>query len=134
MTRVTGWEKALVSVIERHAAMPFAWGKSDCGMLAADCVEAVLGEDLFGRYRGYSTELGAARKLKKGGFSTVEDVFSSAFEEVAPSLAQRGDVGVIERDGKIGAGVITSFGFACRGETSVRYEPITAVKRAFKVR
>ncbi|MEF2073476.1 DUF6950 family protein [Consotaella aegiceratis] len=132
--RVTGWEQALVRAIERHAAMPFAWGKSDCGYLAFDCIEAVTGADPFADFRSYTTELGAARKLRRAGFETVEDLFASVLEDTPPTLAQRGDIGVIERGGQLAGCVFTSFGVAVKSDCGVSYEPITAVTRAFKVR
>lgn len=133
MTRVAGWEEALAHAIERHGAMPFAWGVSDCFTLSADCILAVTGEDRLAAWRRYTTELGAARVLRNGGMETVEDLFARHFEDVPPSMAQRGDIGVIERDGAVSGGVFTSFGFASKAQHGVIYEPVTAVKQAFRI-
>jgi hypothetical protein len=133
MTRVPQWEQALVRAIEKHAALPFAWGVSDCGYLATDCIEAVTGKLPFKKFRGYKTEAGAAKKLLKAGFRDIGDLFASAYEAVPPAMAQRGDVGTIERDGKVGAAVVTSFGVAVKTEHGVGYEPITALSRAYRI-
>lgn len=133
MTRVPGWEAALVSVIQHHAGLPFTWGSSDCLDLSADSAAACLGDDLLKKFRRYTTERGAAKVLVEEGLANVGEVLASVFPEIPPSLAQRGDIGVILRDGSLSAGVFTSFGFASKAEQGVIYEPITAVARAFKV-
>ncbi|MBB4001599.1 DUF6950 family protein [Aurantimonas endophytica] len=133
MTRIPGWEEALVRAIEAHAALPFAWGASDCGYLATDCIGAITGKVPFKTFRGYRTETGAAKKLLKAGFDDIGDLFASAYDAIPPALAQRGDVGTIERDGKVGAAVVTSFGVAIKTEHGVGYEPITALSRAFRI-
>jgi hypothetical protein len=133
MTRVPGWEEALVRAIEKHTVLPFAWGISDCGYLATDCIEAITGKLPFKSFRGYKSEAGAAKKLLKAGFSDIGDLFASAYEAIAPAMAQRGDVGTIERDGKVGAAVVTSFGVAVKTEQGIGYEPITALSQAFRV-
>jgi hypothetical protein len=133
VTRVAGWETALVRVIEAHSTQPFSWGGSSCFAMADDAIEAVRGESSLRQFCTFKTEAGAAKRLKRTGFADIGDLFASLLPEIPPSLAQRGDIGVILREGVLSAGIFTSFGFASKAEHGVIYEPITAVSRAFKV-
>lgn len=134
MSRVTDWEKRLKAVIGKHQGLPSQYGVSDCYLLPDDAVEAVTGATMFGAAaRRYKTPVGAAKQLRKRGFETVEDAFRAKFMEIAPSLAQRGDIGVIDSGGEICGGVFTAIGFAVRDERSVLFLPVSSVKTAFRV-
>lgn len=123
-------------------ALPGEWGVSDCWMLTMDAIEAVTGEPVLKHLRRYKTEVGGYRLFAKHGFTTVEEALASALQPVGRLSAQRGDVGVIERDGLISSGVFDAEGFVVKtlyGEgrtvthSDIRHFPITAVKAAFKV-
>lgn len=131
--RVEGWEEALARAIEKHAKEPLQYGVSDCGQLAADAVEAVTGNDLFKEYRNYKTEVGAARILKKAGCRDLAELFGKHLKPVHPFFAKRGDIGVVEQNGDICAGVFTGTGFACKAEIGIFYIGVDAVKQAFVV-
>lgn len=97
MPRLRGWELRLVEVIEDHGAAPFVWGKSDCLTLCADVVLALTGEDPMQLYRGsYSSAAEARRLLGSEGFADVGEALAAQFEEVAPAMARRGDIGIVE--------------------------------------
>src|SRR5690606_14225916 len=106
LTRVPGWDRALPLVIERHMALPGAWGVSDCWTLTMEAIEAVTGERILPHLRRYRTEAGGYRLFAKHGFTTVEEALASVLKPVGRLSPQRGDVGVIERDGLISAGEI----------------------------
>ena len=131
--RVNGWEDALASVIEKHASQPLIYGVSDCGQLAADAVFAVTGTDVFTYYRNYKTEVGARRILQKAGCKDLSDLFAKFFTPIHPFLAKRGDIGIVEQNGNICAGVYTGTGFASKSETGIFYLGVDAVKQAFSV-
>lgn len=134
MSRVVDWEKRLKAAIGKHQALPSQYGLSDCYLLPDDAVEAVTGSTMYGAAaRRYKTPAGAAKQLRRRGFETVEDAFRAKFVEIAPSLAQRGDIGVIDSDGEICGGVFTAIGFAVRDERAVVFLPISRVKTAFRV-
>lgn len=126
------WEIRLNAVIEKHLALPSQFGTSDCYMIAADAYEAVTGELLYPDVR-YRTEAGAAKQLRRRGFETVEDAFRAKLPEVGRLLAQRGDLGVIVRDGAVSGGVFTALGFMTRGKDSVVFLSPLEVKTAFRV-
>lgn len=133
MTRVPNWEDRLNAVVATHQAMPGGWGTSDCWTLAMDAVEAVTGSRILEHLSSYKTETGGYRVFRKHGFETVEQALASVLEPVNRLSAQRGDLGVIERDGVISAGVFVSTGFAVRALDGVAILPVTDVKTAFKV-
>jgi hypothetical protein len=146
--RVNDWQERLNAVVAKHQAMDGAWGASDCWTLTMDAVEAVQGERILPRLSRYTSEAGGYRLFARAGFKTVEEALESVLEPVPVLMAQRGDVGVIERDDVISSGVFTSAGFAVRtiyGRTDtdgvekfdgsdVKFLPISTVKTAFKVR
>lgn len=132
MKLVPDWEKRLNEVIEKHMALPSEFGVSDCYLIPAHAFEAITGEPLYEGVR-YKTEAGAGKQLRKRGFETVEDAFRARLPEIGRLMAQRGDLGVVERDGVISGGVFTIIGFATRGERSVEFLPATEVKTAFQV-
>lgn len=132
--RLTGWERALRLVVERHLALPSTYGVSDCYIIADDAVEAVLGKHMYTGARGYKTAAGAAKKLRKRGFLTVEDAFAAKFARVPVSMAQRGDIGVVyQPNGEISGGVFSGTGFFTRGEGQAVFLPYSAVTHAFRV-
>lgn len=132
--RVKEWEKRLKAAIEKHMALPSQYGVSDCYLIADDAVEAVTGKTMYGAaVRRYRTPAGAGKQLRRRGFATVEDAFAARFATVPPSLAQRGDIGVIECDGEVCGGVFTAIGFAVRDESRVLFLPASEVKTAFRV-
>ncbi|CAM1653664.1 unnamed protein product [Bartonella apis] len=131
--RIKGWEDALARVIEQHASQPLVFGVSDCGQLAADAVFAVTGTDVFTDYRKYKTEVGARRILQKAGCKDLSELFAKFFTPIHPFAAKRGDIGIVEQDGNICAGVFTGTGFACKSETGIFYLGVDAVKQAFSV-
>lgn len=62
------WHHRLDTVVRDRLTKPFKWGEQDCALFAADCVQAVTGDDLAATLRGtYSTALAAARILESWG-------------------------------------------------------------------
>lgn len=153
MTRHPDWEERLNDVVAKHQAMPGEWGKSDCWIMTMDAIEAVTGERILPHLQSYCSESEGYKVFRKAGFKeTVEEALAESLgEPIAPVMAQRGDVGVIERGDRVSCGVFTSVGFAVRTiyghverpngkrvEVTTGYDiqflPVTAVARAYKVR
>ncbi|WP_410768406.1 DUF6950 family protein [Endobacterium cereale] len=147
------WERRLNAIVARHQACPGAWGTSDCWMMAMDAIEAVSGERILPHLQTYKTEAEGYKVFRKAGFKeTVEEALADELgEPISPMLAQRGDVGVIERNGAVSCGVFTSAGFAVRTiyghvekdggkrvEVMTGYDlqfyPVSTVLRAYQVR
>lgn len=131
--RLEGWETRHKEVVEFHTNQPGEYGVSDCYLLADDNVYALTGQYMFPKCRKYNSKKSAAKLLVKNGFENVEQAFASKFDQVHPSFAHRGDIGVIERDGEVCGGVFTALGFAVRGEDRLYFYSASDVKTAFKV-
>lgn len=153
MTRHSEWEKRLNAVVAKHQACAGQWGVSDCWIMTMDAIEAVTGGRILQELQKYKSEADGYKVFRKHGFKlTVEEALVKALgEPIAPMMAMRGDVGVIERDDAISCGVFTSAGFAVRSiygrvdriagkriEVMTGYDlqflPISAVARAYQVR
>ncbi|MBZ9985661.1 hypothetical protein LB572_00975 [Mesorhizobium sp. BH1-1-5] len=134
LTRLPDWDRRLARVVNRHISLPGEWGVADCLLTFADAVEAVTGTDPAASIRGsYKTARGALGLIKRKGFDDVEAVLASLFPPVGRLLAQRGDGGIVERDGMLAAGFICDRGFAMKVETGLLFLPQTEIKSAFKV-
>jgi len=95
--RRRGWELALADVVAMHGDQPFEWGKSDCLTMVADAALAMTGIDPLADYRGrYKSARGAKGKMRQAGYADVGEAIASQFGEVAPAMARRGDIGLVE--------------------------------------
>lgn len=102
------WHNRLITVIRAAEKRPFLWGSNDCCLFAADCVQAMCGEDFAEGWRGtYDSEMGAKKAILRGGGS-LEKVFARYLDEVPVKLAQRGDIAIVENSGARCAGVVYS--------------------------
>lgn len=134
LTRLPDWDRRLARMVTAHMSLPGLWGAADCLLTAADAVMATTGHDFAAGIRGrYKTAKGALCLLKRRGFDNVEEALASLFPAVGALMAQRGDLGVIKRDGTLAAGFVCDRGFAVKVEAGLLFLPQTAVKTAFKV-
>lgn len=100
------WHNRLIGVIRAAEKRPFLWGEHDCCLFAADCAEAMTGDNFANGWRGtYDSETGAKKALLRGGGS-LENVLAKYLDEVPVKMAQRGDIAVVENSGTRCAGVI----------------------------
>ena len=91
--RIEGWERLLDERLSRAREGAFAWGERDCALWCAEWVLECTGKDLGAAWRGkYATERGAARLMRKRGFTGVADIASDSLEEIGAAFARRGDV------------------------------------------
>lgn len=92
MTRHSTWEADLNAYLAQHRRSEFQWGSLDCGLFFAGACEAMTGFDPGEPFRGkYTTELGAAKALKKHGAGDLESTLDGLFEVIEPGFVQRGD-------------------------------------------
>ncbi|HFS0157505.1 TPA: hypothetical protein ACHYTI_000659 [Enterobacter hormaechei] len=100
------WHNRLIAVIRAAEKRPFLWGEHDCCLFAADCAEAMTGDNFADGWRGtYDSETGAKKALLRGGGS-LEKVLAKYLDEVPVKMAQRGDIAVVKNAGTRCAGVI----------------------------
>jgi hypothetical protein len=134
MNRKENWPDLLLAEIERHGALPFEYGKSDCITFACDCVKAMTGEDIMSGQRGYKTFEDGMKRLRRIGAKDIGEAFASKLDEIPVALAGRGDVGVVEGN-ELTVGVVIVGPHAVGKETpgGVAQVPLSAVSRAFRV-
>lgn len=112
---------------------PFAWGRHDCALFAADWVQALTGADpaegLRGRYR---TALGAARLIKReGGLEAIAE--ARLGERINPRLAQRGDVVLLDGSHGPTLGVCLGVDAAAPGADGLMLVPMRRAQAAWRV-
>ena len=122
------WHNRLIAVIRAAEKRPFLWGEHDCCLFAADCAEAMTGDNFADGWRGtYDSETGAKKALLRGGGS-LEKVLTKYLDEVPVKMAQRGDIAVVENAGTRCAGVIYGGAVWVPGEAGLvclRVKPLT---------
>ena len=93
MTRLPDWEQRLADYLAGVLNTPHRFGSHDCALHGANAVLAQTGHDYAAAYRGrYTTELGAARALRKHGAGSLQATFDVQLPVINPALAQRGDL------------------------------------------
>lgn len=134
MTRRNDWQQRLFAEIERHARQPFAYGVSDCWTLANGAVREITGKPLIAGIR-YKSETGARRVLRKRGVDDVAGLVATVgLHEVAPVLAQRGDLGVTEgANGEPALVVNVGARWVGKTETGLMHIPRSRVVKAYRV-
>lgn len=122
------WHNRLITVIRAAEQRPFLWGEHDCCLFAADCAQAMCGEDFAADWRGtYENETGAKKAILRGG-GTLENVLARYLDEVPVKLAQRGDIAVVDNAGARCAGVIYGGAVRVPGESGLvimRVKPLS---------
>ena len=126
----------LARFLKTHSQQPFAWGRFDCCLFAADCVALQTGIDYASEFRGhYQTRIGAARALKKVGFTSIEQAISAKLgQPINAKLCQRGDVVLLERpDGTQAAGVLFGGAVFATGEHGLERLPLSQAKNGWPI-
>lgn len=123
--------EALVALIEGRSATPFAWGPNDCVTFAAHAVRAQTGVNPLkglGRHRWRSAK-GAARALAAHG--GLEAAVDGVLPRIAPAMAHRGDVGLVEIDGRASLVVFEGATVVGPGLEGLERLPRSAVRAAW---
>lgn len=127
--------KRLNQFLNNNMTRSFEWGAWDCCLFACDCVEQLAGFDPASVYRGrYSTEIGAARVLKKRGHTTVEHAFTEFFGPLQPKLlTSRGDVVLVETQNSDAAGIFANNAPWVVTPEGLSQVPLSSVKGCWKI-
>lgn len=132
--RAQDWQARLVAYLHGAAREPFAFGRHDCALFSAGAVEAMTGADMARDWRGrYSTMRGGLRALRKAGYADHVALAASMFEDVAPSLAQPGDLAVVPTDDGPALGVVQGEAVYVLGPQGLGLVSILRAERAFRV-
>ncbi|TPE47222.1 DUF6950 family protein [Amaricoccus solimangrovi] len=101
------WRARLGCYVERVRRSPFAYGGLDCALFAAGAVAAMTGTDLAAEFRdSYTTLTGGVRALRREGYMDHVDMARAHFAEIPPSLAQVGDLAVVQVEDGLALGVV----------------------------
>ena len=85
--------EAAQACIDRFVGKPMAWGKRDCATLAAHLLHQYGIAVPMMKGLKYSTDVGAARALKRTGFAClISAVDSLGLQRIAPAAARTGDL------------------------------------------
>jgi hypothetical protein len=95
LERQPGWPLHLEHAIERARGQAFDWTGHNCATFAADCVAAITGVRLHGRFAALMATERRARAFGPALAARVDDVLGAA-RRVPPRLAQRGDVVLVD--------------------------------------
>ena len=110
--RQNQWDKKLTAYLKQLAREEFVWGKNDCALFVANCLEILTGVDYAKDYRNlYTTEEGAIKALQDIGQGSLKKTFahlanSKGWKPVKPSFAQRGDMVLFVLEGNHTMGIV----------------------------
>lgn len=134
MTRRPDWPERLDAFLEERRDRMFAWGEHDCVLAAADWVLQATGRDPIEGWRGrWSNAAEAARMIAKAGGIEAAVTVRLGLPLDAVAQAQRGDIALVEHDGRKTLGIVTDSGLACPGENGMVILPINAAGYAWRV-
>jgi len=132
--RVPGWEVRLYGVTMRALRRGHEWGQHDCALFFSDCVEAVTGEQHAGSDRGsYKTRIGAARIIKRRGYSCLRDMIADECPEIPVISARRGDGAYFEGPEGPFVAVVDGAYAVAPGPQGLLHVPLNQALTAFKV-
>lgn len=129
LKRLPDYPERLFAHFEARRYAPFAWGSNDCCLFAADGILAQTGTDIAVAWRGYTTDREALRLIQDiGGMRG----FAAALIERKPAFAQRGEVVLVEMDGRETFGLIAGNGHYCGpGADGLIFRPMSDVIAAY---
>jgi hypothetical protein len=133
--RLPDWPQRLAALVEARRDAPFAWGRHDCGLFAADAVLACTGTDPAAELRGtYATEAEAEAMLAPLGglyglMRAIEARRGTAM--IPPALAQRGDTVMIPVGNELAVGVVLGAEVAVPGPDGLVFLPLADARRAW---
>lgn len=135
MQRRDDWASRLIATVDAADRAPFVWGKHDCALFAADCVQAMTGEDFAAPFRGrYDNALGSVRALKMMGVASLEEyVVNVLGEPITPTLAMRGDVVMVDTPTGMALGVVVGIEAAVVGISGLVYLPRNTWLSAWRI-
>lgn len=133
--RVPDWETRLAAAIDKHRALPFELGVSDCFELAMDAVEAQTGATPCAEFRGrYRSEMEIARILCRLECRDVGDFLARYFsDEIAPSFASRGDLVAVKQGDQIAAAVCVGQMILGKAASGLTFTSRSSAIRAFRI-
>lgn len=134
MRRCEDWPRRLAAALEAARGRPFCWGLHDCALFTAGVVHDLTGVDFAGDFRGrYASHAEAVAVL--GARGGLEAVVTAALgsPRAYTTLAQRGDVVMVDTPDGAALGVCNGATAACAGPAGLQFVPMPQWVKAWKV-
>ena len=104
MTPLERRHAAIEATMARYRDRPFEWGKVDCAKVAAFHLKKLGHKILISKAGSYSSALGAARALKRLGYTNLSEMAEGVGLTPIPySRMLLGDIAEVEGEGPLGA-------------------------------
>ncbi len=133
--RKPNWPTLLGHFFYQNADRPFVWGEWDCCLFAADAIKEITGQDFASELRGkYDDAFGAARLIHphRDLCGLVTELLPDN-SEISIQQAQRGDLAVIENQGRQCAAIFWGRGVFAATETGLVQLPNTSIIKAWRI-
>lgn len=92
LERFPDWPQRVGAFMRDRATVPYAWGRNDCAIFAADAILAATGQDMAAAFRGrYRSKRGAGLVLRAHEWRNLEEL-ADTFLPRRHERARRGDV------------------------------------------
>lgn len=126
--RRADWVSRLFAVFKQYQNAEFSFGKHDCAMLSARCIDAMTGSD-WSESLTYGDRRGAVRFLRaEGGLEAA--VTKRLGEPVNGYNARRGDICLID---KTTLGVCIGSVIAVCSDNSIEHYPLNSALKHWRV-
>lgn len=133
--RIEGWERRLAAVIDRNRFRAFEWGVNDCGTLAFEVYEAVMGERRSS-WPAWSTIREAAAILE----TPIDELGDQWFGDRVLGFrsGRRGDLCLVPTDRpefkeRLAFGVVIGTQVAAPGEKAMAFQPLRRATMVWRV-
>ena len=104
MTPLERRHAAIEATMARYRDKPFQWGKVDCAKVAAFHLKKLGHKISISKAGSYQSPLGAARALKRLGYSNLAEMADGiGLTRIPYSRMLLGDIAEVEGDAAIGA-------------------------------
>lgn len=128
--RLPDWPERLADILKASRDREFD-DVNYCVVFAADCVQAMTGEDPMTEYRGLNMQQ-AHDKVKADGHQSFYHYLIKHYKKVPLSLAQRGDI-IIRTEPETAAGICCGQDTAFASDLGIAYHPTLQQRWCFRV-
>ena len=129
MSRLQDWPSRLAAYVDKAYTLPFEWGRHDCSTFVAGAVEAMTGERP--ELPAYTDAREAAELL--AAEPLLDRVRAIYGPPIAPAFAQRGDIALVDIDGRASLAVCVGDFFAGPGTDGLVMVPRAVAIAAWRI-
>lgn len=138
MSRAPNWPALLTRFIEEKRDVPFDWANNNCCFFAADWCLILTGIDPAADIRADVKDKATAAAMitPLGGLAGIADArcVSNGWPEVPRKQAQRGDVVLFDGEHGETLGVCAGPQIVAPGPSGLMQLPMSAAKKAWRIR